>query len=110
MGKRKGKRKLTPEQRRQRRKRRHETMIIFINGKQKRVPRFSEPMVEGLPVDEFIRRNADDIWLTQNECYELLHERAVEREAERWRNEDSCLDGDTPPRPDFPDEYDPVGF
>jgi hypothetical protein len=45
-------------------------MTIFINGKQKRVPR--EPTIEGLPVDEFIRRNADPIWLHQNGYWELI--------------------------------------
>ncbi len=34
-----------------------ESMTIFIHGKQKRVRR---PLtIDGLPVDEFIRRNAD---------------------------------------------------
>lgn len=45
-------------------------MIVFINGKQKRVPR---PLtVDGIPVDEFISRNADPIWLHQNELWELM--------------------------------------
>ena len=43
-----------------------------MNGKQKRVKR--SPTVEGFPVDEFIRRNADPIWLLQNEMYEELHQ------------------------------------
>jgi hypothetical protein len=30
--------------------------------------------VDGIPVDEFIRMNADPIWLMQNEMYEELHE------------------------------------
>jgi hypothetical protein len=45
-------------------------MSIFINGKQKRVPR--PQRIEGLPVDEFITRNADPIWLHQNEMWELI--------------------------------------
>ena len=45
-------------------------MTVFINGKQKRVPR--QPTIEGLPVDEFIARNADPIWLRQNELWELM--------------------------------------
>ena len=44
--------------------------MIFINGKQKWVPR--EPMIEGMPVDEFIAQNADPIWHHQNEMWELL--------------------------------------
>ncbi len=47
-------------------------MTIFINGKQKRFKR--PPTIDGLPVDEFIRRNADPIWLFQNEMYEELYE------------------------------------
>ena len=43
-------------------------MTIFINGKQKRVKR--PPTVDGVPVDEFIRNNADLIWLHQNEMWE----------------------------------------
>lgn len=64
----KPKRKLTPAQRRARKKRRKETMIIFIHGKQKRVPR--PPMIDGIPVDEFICRHADPLWLHQNEMWE----------------------------------------
>ncbi len=40
--------------------------------KQKRVKR--EPTIDGIPVDEFIRTNADPIWLLQNEMYEELQE------------------------------------
>ena len=47
-------------------------MTIFVNGKQKRVKR--PPTIDGLPADEFIRRNADPIWLLQNEMYEELHQ------------------------------------
>lgn len=47
-------------------------MIIFINGKQKRVSR--PPMIDGLPVEEFIRRKADPIWLHQNEIWEYMPE------------------------------------
>lgn len=66
------KRKLTPEEKRARKKRRAETMIVFIHGKQKRVPR--PPTVDGLSVDEFIRRNADPIWLHQNELWHLIRD------------------------------------
>ncbi len=45
-------------------------MTIFINGKQKRVRR--PPTVDGMDVDEFIRINADDICLHQNEMWELI--------------------------------------
>jgi len=36
-------------------------MTVFINGKQKRVKR--PQTIDGLDMDEFIRRNADPIWL-----------------------------------------------
>jgi len=45
-------------------------MTIFINGKQKQVPR--PELIEGLSVDEFIARNADPIKLHQNEMWELM--------------------------------------
>lgn len=66
----KRKRKLTPEQKAAKAKRRLEYETIFINGKQKSVRR--EPTVDGIPVDEFIRNNADPIWLHQNEMWELM--------------------------------------
>ena len=47
-----------------------EYMTIFINGKQKRVKR--PPTIDGMDVDEFIRRNADPIWLHQNEMWEYM--------------------------------------
>jgi hypothetical protein len=66
----KQKRKLTAAARAEKKRRRAEYKMIFINGKQKWVKR--EPRIEGLPVDEFIRRNADPIWLLQNGMYECL--------------------------------------
>lgn len=68
------KKKLTPAQRREKKRRKQEFMTVFINGKQKRVRR--PPTIEGLPVDEFIRRNADPIWLHQHGYWELLDEQA----------------------------------
>jgi len=65
-------RKLTAAEKAARRKRRQEFKTIFIHGKMKRVHR--EPMIDGLPVDEWIRRNADPIWLHQNEMWELTAE------------------------------------
>ncbi len=47
-------------------------MTIFVNGKQKRVKR--EPTIDDLSIDEFIRQNADPIWLHQNEEWEYLDE------------------------------------
>jgi hypothetical protein len=45
-------------------------MTIFVGGKQKRVRR--PPMVEGMTPEDFIRANADPIWLHQNEMREEL--------------------------------------
>ena len=45
-------------------------MTIFINGKQKRVKR--PKTIDDINVDEFIRRNADPIWLHQNEMLEYI--------------------------------------
>jgi len=78
MGKRK--RKLTAKEKAEKKRLRQEYMTIFVNGKQKRVKR--EPTIDGLPVDEFIRRNADPIWLLQNGMYEELHQWEMERDAD----------------------------
>ncbi len=67
----KRKRKLTAAERRERRERKRKYMTVFINGKQKRVLRPQE--IDGLPVDEFIIRNADPIWLHQNGMWDLMN-------------------------------------
>jgi hypothetical protein len=64
----KPKRKRTAAERQTRRERRKNTMIIFINGKQKRVPR--PQLIDGLEEDEYLRLIADPIWLHQNEMWE----------------------------------------
>ncbi len=64
----KGKRKLTASEKAEKKRRQQEYMTIFINGKQKRVKR--PPTIEGMDPDEFILRNADSIWLHQNELWE----------------------------------------
>jgi hypothetical protein len=64
------KRKRTAAEKRARRERKRKYMTIFVNGKQKRVPR--PPTIDGLPVDEFIARNADPIWLHQNGLWEYM--------------------------------------
>jgi len=65
-----GKRKRTAAEKRARRDRKKRFMTIFINGKQKRVPR--PPTIDGLSVDEFIARNADPMWLHENELWEFM--------------------------------------
>ena len=64
------KRKLTALEKIEKRQKRKEYMTILINGKQKRVKR--PPTIEGLDVDEYIRQNADPIWLHQNEMWEYM--------------------------------------
>ena len=54
---------------------------VFINGKQVRIRR--PETIDGLDPYEFIRQNADDIWLTQNGYYEILHERYMQEEEEQ---------------------------
>jgi len=73
-----GKRKLTSREKAEKRKRNREFMTIFVNGKQKRVRR--PPTIEGISVDAFIRRNADPIWLLQNEMHEFLEEESNENQ------------------------------
>ena len=51
-------------------------MTIFMNGKQKRVKR--PPIIDGMDEDEFIRRNADPIWLHQNEMWEYLDDASAD--------------------------------
>ena len=74
----KPKRKLSVSERSAKKKRNREFMTVFINGKQKRVRR--EPTIDGMPVDEFIRQNAGQIWLHQNEMWEDMQEQPNERQ------------------------------
>lgn len=69
----KPKKKLTAAQRAARKKRKAEFMTVFMNGRQVRVRR--PPTIDGIPVEEFIRQNADPIWLHQHGYGEILHER-----------------------------------
>jgi len=62
--------KLSSAQRSAKRKRRKEYMTVFMNGKQKSVRR--PETIDGMDVDEFIRRNADPIWLHQNGLWEYM--------------------------------------
>jgi len=68
----KPKKKLTAKQKAEKKRRRKEYMTIFIHGKQKRVKR---PLtIDGMDPDEFIRKNADPIWLHQNEMWEYMNQ------------------------------------
>jgi hypothetical protein len=66
----KPKRKLTTAEKAAKARRKAQFMTIFLNGRQKRVRR--PGYVDGQDVAEFIRRNADPMWLHQNEMWELL--------------------------------------
>lgn len=48
-----------------------EYMNIFVNGKQKRVRR--PETIEGIPLDDFLQKNADPIFLHQNEDWDMLN-------------------------------------
>lgn len=68
------KKKLTAAQKRARKtskaERQKKYQWVFMNGKQVRVKR--PPTIDGMDVDEFLRRNADPIWLHQNEMWEYI--------------------------------------
>ena len=66
----KPRRKLTRAEKAEKARRKAAFMTVFIHGKQKRVPR--PPLIEGLSPNEFIRRNADPLWLHQNEMWEYI--------------------------------------
>lgn len=68
----KPKKKLTAAQRKAKKLRKQQFQTIFLNGKQVRIKR--PPMIDGMPADEFIRRNADPLWLHQNGMWEYLPE------------------------------------
>jgi hypothetical protein len=80
----KQKRKLTSAEKARKKKRQLEYMTIFINGKQKRVKRPST--IDGIDLDAFIQRNADPIWLHQNEMWEDMDTEEPEKSmlASRW--------------------------
>ena len=61
-------RKLTPAEKARKKKRQLEFMTRFINGKQKRVKR--PPTIDGIDLDDFVKSNADPIWLHQDGMWE----------------------------------------
>jgi hypothetical protein len=65
-------RKLTPEEKLKQRERRARYMTIFINGKLKKIIR--PQVIDGIPVEQFIERNADPIFLVQNDMIERMPE------------------------------------
>ena len=74
----KQKKKLTPAQKRAKKERQKKYMTIFIKGKQVRVKR--PETIDGMDADEFIRRNADPVWLHQNGMWEYIEQYEDEEE------------------------------
>ena len=68
----KSKRKLTGAEKAEKARRRGQFMTIFLNGRQKRVPR--PALIDGLDPDEFIAHNADSVWLHQEERWDQMPE------------------------------------
>ena len=66
----KPKRRLTAQQRAEKRRRRQGYMTILVHGKQKRIRR--PPTVEGSGVEEFVHNNADDMWYHCNEMWDEI--------------------------------------
>ncbi len=68
------KKKLTAAQKRARKKakaeRQKKYVWVFMNGKQVRIKR--PPTIDEMDVDEYIQKNADPIWLHQNEMWEYI--------------------------------------
>jgi hypothetical protein len=70
------KKKLTAAQKKAKAERQKKYMWVFMNGKQVRVKR--PEMIDGIPKDEWIEKNASSIWLHQNEMWDVLHAREME--------------------------------
>ena len=68
--------KLTPAQKRAKKAekadRQKKYQWVFMNGKQVRIKR--PTTIDGMSVDEYIQKNADPIWLHQNELWEYMDE------------------------------------
>lgn len=64
------KKKLSAAQKVAKQERKRKFMFVFRNGKQVRIRR--PETIDGIDVDEFIRRSADPIWLHQNDMHELI--------------------------------------
>jgi len=64
---------MTAAEKRAKAERRKKYEWVFVKGKQVRIKR--PEMIEGMLVDDWIERNADDIWLTQNGMYDVLDAR-----------------------------------
>jgi 16S rRNA U516 pseudouridylate synthase RsuA-like enzyme len=76
----KQKRKLTKAEKAAKASRKAQFEIIFVNGKQKKVRR--RGLIEGMTVEDFIRANADPIWLHQNGTWEDMEPEPPDDRAE----------------------------
>ena len=94
------KKKLTTAQKRARKaakaERQKKYQWVFRNGKQVRIKR--PPTIDGLSVDEFIRNNADPIWLHQNEMWEYIEieENSVSEDVEESHSHRKKSDDEIP--------------
>ena len=90
------KKKLTAAQKRVRKaakaERQKKYQWIFINGKQVRIKR--PPTIDGMDVDEFIRQNADPIWLHQNEMWEYMETEDNPVREDKEENHSHCEESD----------------
>jgi hypothetical protein len=68
----KRKRRVTAAEKAEKRRRKAAFQTVFVGGKMKRVRR--PPMIDGIDADEFIRRNADPLFLHAMEMWWLLEE------------------------------------
>jgi hypothetical protein len=83
------KRKLSAKQKAEKARLRQEYMWIFVGGKQKRVRR--PPTIDGMDAEEWLRQNADPIFLHQNELWHLMPENvAAGEEFQAWDEEDAA--------------------
>jgi len=90
----KPKKRLTSAQRAAKKQRKKDFITVFMNGKQVRVRR--EPTIDGMDVEDFIRHNADPIWLHQNGYHELLDEHYMESEKALGLEVQSAVPARTP--------------
>jgi len=90
----KNKKKLTAAQKAAKAERKRKFMWVFMNGKQVRVKR--PETIDGMSVDEFIRKNADPIWLHQNEMWEYIQDETTNNSDDEYldvvENEDNLLE------------------
>jgi 16S rRNA U516 pseudouridylate synthase RsuA-like enzyme len=76
----KKKRKLSPAEKAEKRKRRLEYETVFVNGRMKRVRK--RPTVQGMALNEFLRTHADPVFLHQEGLWEYIELRESEDETQ----------------------------